>query len=248
MTFLDFLIVYLSIGASFGVYFFLNSRRLDFNPKLLLKTIGVVFGWCFYAAHLILRKSPKILESKLNLNAVGENKVEELKSKVLAFYSEISIEEKPISFFQFRETIERYAGLTQVLQKSIEPADFQNELFVIANGKNGNLPVSNRCLQRKNLLRLKAHQIQARQNFVQVVENSFENASEIKLLESFFIAVEQFVIALDDPEAEDRLNKLKPRRDRSRIAVETRNTQQNQISTLYPKNSTLNQTVERAKL
>jgi hypothetical protein len=244
MTFTEFLIIYLSIGAPFGVYFFLSRRPINWNSTFLLKTVCVVFGWCFYAVYLISRRSQNIYEANTALDSIAENEIEKIMRKLLAAYSEIMPNEKNVSFFQFREIVERYAGLTSALHDSRESTEFQNELFVVSGMKNQDLQLANRCLQRKNLLRLKAHQIQARQDFLRIFENLGESACE-----SFFLNAERLAVLLADDETRNYLNRIKREIERQNPSFTSSSKKQEelwnklppeQIPVLQTQSSTLN--------
>jgi hypothetical protein len=248
MTFTEFLIIYLSIGAPFGVYFFLSRRPINWNSTFLLKTVCVVFGWCFYAVYLISRRSQNNYEANTALDSIGENEIEKIMRKLFAAYSEISLNEKNVSFFQFREIVERYAGLTSALHDSRESTEFQNELFVVSGMKNQDLQLANRCLQRKNLLRLKAHQIQAGQDFLRIFENLDESPS-INFRESLFPAAEQLAILLADNETRNHLIRIKSEIERQNPSFTSSSKKQEelwntlppeQIPVLQTQSSTLN--------
>jgi hypothetical protein len=247
MTFTEFLIIYLSIGAPFGVYFFLSHRQINLNSTFLLKTACVVFGWCFYAVFLISR-SQKKYEANLTSDSIAENEIEKIVRKLLATYSEISANEKNVSFFQFREIVERYTGLSSALYDSRESTEFQNELFVLAGRKEQDLQLANRCLQRKNLLRLKAHQIQAQQDFLQIFENLDESPG-VNSRESLFLVGGQLAILLADNETHNRLIRIKSEIERQNPSFASSSKKQEelwntlppeQIPVLQTQSSTLN--------
>jgi hypothetical protein len=233
MTFTEFLIIYLSIGASFGVYFFLSRRPINRNSTFLLKTVCVVFGWCFYAVYLISRRSHNIYEANLTSDSIAENEIEKIARKLLASYSEISPNEKSVSFFQFREIVERYTGLTSALQDSTESTEFKNELFVLAGRKNQDLQLANRCLQRKNLLRLKAHQIQAGQDFLRIFEKLDQSAS-VNSRESLFSAAGQLAIQLADDETRNRLIRIKSEIERQNPSFASSSKKQEELWNTLP--------------
>ncbi|MDQ4122679.1 MAG: hypothetical protein M3209_14670 [Acidobacteriota bacterium] len=249
MTFSEFLIIYLSIGAPFGVYFFLNRRSNNLDSTFLLKVLGVIFGWCFYAVFWIFRGSQSIYGAKPTSDSIGENEIEKHLRELLAAYSEISGNEKKVSFFQFRETIERYVGLTEALRDSAESTEFQNELFVVAGRKNQDLQLANRCLQRKNLLRLKAHQIQARQDFLQIFDNLSHQSAKITSRENLFYSATRLVVLLADDEADNYLNRIKKEIEGQNPSLASSSKKQEelwkpqpleQIPVLHTQSSTLN--------
>lgn len=249
MTFTEFLIIYLSIGAPFGVYFFLSRRPIKLDFAFLLKTICVVIGWCFYAVFLISRSRQNIPKANLTSDSIAENEIEKLVQKLLAAYSEISPNVKNVSFFQFREIAERYTGLTAALNDATESIEFQNELFAVAGRKNQDLQLANRCLQRKNSLRLKSHQIQAREDFLQIFENFYDEAEVVKFRETFFEIAERLIVLLADEEAGNRLNRIKNEIEKQNRSIDPSSKKQEelwntspteQIPVLQTQSSTLN--------
>jgi hypothetical protein len=246
MTFTEFSIVYLSIGASFGVYYFFNYSSDNRSFTIWLKTIGVVFFWCVYAVMLNARRSQKITNRQANSDSIAENEIEKTERALLASYSEIPQNGKFVSFFEFRETIERYIGLTSTLRDSADAADFNNELFAIAERKNHDLPLANRCLQRKNLLRLKAHQLQARNDFLRIFENLFKSSVQASNFEKTLSAAILLTHLLDDADSATALNQIKRKIERQNSSAapskkEVWNTlQPDQIRVLPTQSSILN--------
>lgn len=228
MTFTEFLIVYLSIGAPFGVYYFLSHRPVSFGLTFLIKTVCVVFGWCFFAVYLIFRGFQNNYDARSELDSIGENEVEKTTRKLLAAYSEISPTERSVSFFQFREIVERYAGLTVELNDSAESNGFNNELFIIAGRENQDLQLANRCLRRKNMQRLKAHQIQARGDFLRIFEN-FNETAMANSLESLFAKAEQLAFLLTDNATVNLLNRIKSETERQNSSLASSRKKQEEL-------------------
>lgn len=219
MTFTEFSIVYLSIGTPFGVYYFFNNRSGNPNFAFWLKTAGVVFFWCAYAALLSLRHSQKITNTGAFSDSITENEIEKAARSLLASYSEIPPNDKIFSFFEFRETVERYIGLTSTLQPSTGEADYKNELFTIDGRKNQDLLLANRCLQRKNLRRLKAHQIQAQSDFLHIFENLNYQEFHGNNLEKLLSAAILLTDSLDDSAGAAALNQIKREIERQNSGV-----------------------------
>jgi hypothetical protein len=246
MTFTEFSIIYLSIGAPFGVYYFFNYSSDNRSFSVWLKTIGVVFFWCAYAVLLNFGRSQKNTNVQSNSDLIAENEIQKAERSLLASYSEISRDGKIVSFFEFRETVERYIGLTSTLGVSVNSADFNNELFMIAERKNHDLLLANRCLQRKNLLRLKAHQLQTRNDFLRIFENLFKSNSQASNFEKTLSAAILLTDSLDDADGATALNQIKRKIERQNSSAapskkEVWNTlQPDQIRVLPAQSSILN--------
>src|SRR5687768_12515458 len=111
MNLTDFIIIYLACGTPFGVYHFIDNRKSNSH---WLKSLLTFFVWIPYALKLLREK---FIGHYSNLNSG--------KTKNLSLEIEISLEKtkkeleclliteiKNFSTFEFRETVERYIGLT----------------------------------------------------------------------------------------------------------------------------------------
>lgn len=210
MTWTEFLIIYLSIGAPFGVHYFLEHRFGGANPAVLSKTVAVALFWCFYGVFLIFRRSPdsaKLIGTS-NLTNAAENEVERKIQILLASFSDAALRGDYISFFDFRETIERYAGLTAALREA-PGGEYENEIFTVAGRRNKeDLRLANQCLRRRNLLRLKTHREKARIDFLSLFEKLSHRASHSTAPDSFYGAALQLAETLGDSETVSALRRI----------------------------------------
>ena len=174
---IDFIIIYLACGAPFGVYFFIQQRDYLKNTKLWqkssllwLKCVLITLLW-FPFAFTLLRK---FITKKLSKNDFGKNEQVDSKNiKVDEFektFSQFLLESKTsVPLFEFRETFERYLGLTQenLVNNSCDIID-SNDFFQISKHENPELGTI--CLNRRNRFRLQQHQTLARRDFLRIIE------------------------------------------------------------------------------
>ena len=203
MNRIDFLIIYFSCGAPFAVYYFLQnkSERKTF-VSWLLNSLVLIF-WLPFAVFLLfknrrvlsdfdfLRKTPDISESERQI-CLSQKRIE----KVL-LESELEI-----SIFDFRETAERYAGLTTAAQNEPDK-NWGQDIFQAANNKKDDL--GKICLRRRNRKRLAFHQTEARRDFLQIIKQLTDSISDTETLERSTLAM---VALLNDSEAQTILEKM----------------------------------------
>lgn len=208
MNLLEIFIVYLACGAPFGVYFFFQNRRYSKTFSLILKSFLTVIVWIPYAFQLLNANITKKINTKKKSGLFFENAdstVSELEKKLEEKTKQMQ-QNLPkdksfdVSVFEFREVVERFAGLTLALKNSNEN-EFESELLEIAKHKNATL--GTKCLQRRNRSRLEFHQTQASNDFLKLLENFSTTASE-----KFRIAAFEFAKLLDDGETLERVQTL----------------------------------------
>ena len=207
MNLIDFIIVYLACGAPFGVYYFLQSRNKTESPVIWLKIFLTFFFWIPFAFHLVHQflVSNKNLHSKYYLTAAFEAQNE---ANIYLIQKEIEkkfSESRPeFSFFEFRETLERYVGLTLANQEVFtKVSEREKEIFRIA--ENSNVKLAANCLHRRNQRLLAFHQTEARQDFLQIIGKLSDSMTDKKNLENLAI---EFVRLLKDKQAQDNLEKI----------------------------------------
>lgn len=207
---IDFIIIYLTCGAPFGVYYFIQQREYLKNTKLWqkssllwLKCVLITLLWIPFAI-LLLRK---FVTKKLSKNNFGINEqVDSKNNKVDEFektFSQLLLESKTnVTLFEFRETFERYFGLTyeNFVNNSCDNLD-SNDFFQISKHENPNLATV--CLNRRNRLRLQRHQTLARQDFLRVIEMINSGQTENKKLYTLVLEFAKFV---NDDELTAKLN------------------------------------------
>jgi hypothetical protein len=201
MQLLELLIIYLSIGAPFGVYFFLINRQSRQNSYLFFLSILVALVWFGYVFALLRRFDRKTF---FVLDSSRESEVQDAVNRFLASVSETTVRPENIPFFNLKETVERYAGLTLAVQTASPNAQAHEiEILRVTGRKSNDLYLGAACLHRKNLIRLRAHQSGARKDFLQIFAKNFAASSEV------FGAVINLVRLLDDAEALRSLEQIR---------------------------------------
>ncbi|HEY0426203.1 MAG TPA: hypothetical protein VGC76_00225 [Pyrinomonadaceae bacterium] len=209
MNLYDFLIIYLACGAPFGVYYFLQNRKMHEFEYLRLKSILNFLFWLPSAVRL-LRKNGD-LQNFFRNNFGGERSLDAKTEKNICLaqkrLEKIFLESRAkLSIYEFREIINRYVGLTVTSQfehKTAQTARTKNDLFQISGHKNNSLAAV--CLERRNRKRLLFHQRQARVDFLKVLAELFDSGSDRENLETAAI---EFATLLNDAEALGALEKL----------------------------------------
>lgn len=175
MNYIDFIIIYLTCGAPFGVYYFLQQRdkiKLGQNVTFIWLKCGVItFFWFPFAIKLLQR----FVTNKLQKSKFAEtNQVDSsLKEKIEVYEKEVLqillIEKIRISPFEFRETLERFVGLTLNCSNKIKDSNVTiSEFYEINTHENAKLATI--CLNRRNRLRLQYHQTLASRDFLRLIE------------------------------------------------------------------------------
>ena len=175
----DLLIIYLSCGAPFGVYFFLKGPVKSHKAKSvkhLLKSAAAGLLWIGYAYLLWRKNIAKRLTKQESFSpnpeiSLLEQQTSMLQEQILQSFVDFNAETgSKLNFFAFRDIMERYIGLTLALKADETIAgesDF--EVFRIAGRKKKELPVAGKCLARKISMRLKSHQCNAREDFLKYI-------------------------------------------------------------------------------
>jgi hypothetical protein len=183
----DLLIIYLSCGAPFGVHHFLQGRNKRPVFGLFARSCGISLLWAAYA-YLLWRKNiakrltkREIFSPDPQISLLGQQ-ISMLQEQILQAFVELNAETgSKLNFFAFRDVLERYAGLTLALKADETTAgesDF--EVFRIAGRKKKELPLAGKCLARKNSMRLKSHQCNAREDFLKLLAKLAFDAVPLK--------------------------------------------------------------------
>ena len=200
----DLFIIYLSGGAPLAVYYFLQNRDGGKTALFRLKTSLVFLFWLPFAVFLLLRNQNRrgffngnFFSSKFAQDA-GAGKISTLQKRLEGILLD---SDSNRSVFDFRETIERYVGLT--LASGIDAnRDSAREIFRAAKNKNDELGAI--CLNRRNRNKLVRHQTEARRDFLQLVEQIFDSISDARVLQHSTVEI---VKTLKDDEAQQSLEK-----------------------------------------
>jgi hypothetical protein len=189
MQWTDLLIIYLSCGAPFGVYFFLQHRKKGISIRLLLRSAAAGLVWIAYAYLLWRKNVAKRLPPRKNFLhnfshdpeiALLEQQTSVLQEQVLQAFIELNSNARlKAQFFAFRDVLERYVGLTLAVKADKAPVTGaaagagknDHELFRIAGRKGKDAALAQKCLSRRNRLHLEEHQKNAREDFLKQVAN-----------------------------------------------------------------------------
>ncbi len=198
MNVTDFFIIYLSCGAPFGVYFFLQKRNQSNRRKLYLKSLLTLFVWIPYAFQLLSDFATKKSQKE---KLAAEEKLLDFQKQIAQCLIDSGASGK---LFEFREILERYAGLTLACNSARnEPSAAEREIFRIA--LQCNIEAGANCLHRRNRLRLEFHQTLARKDFLQAVAKLRLAASDSEKLK---YSANGFVEILQDAEAQNNLAEI----------------------------------------
>ncbi len=175
MNYIDFIIIYLAGGAPFSVYYYFQQRdrlKLGQNITFIWLKCGVItLCWFPFAIKLL----QKFVTNKLQKSKFAEtNQVDSsMKEKIEAYEKEVLqillIEKIRISPFEFRETLERFVGLTLNCSNEIKDSNIIVSDFYLIN-THENAKLATICLNRRNRLRLQHHQILASRDFLRLIE------------------------------------------------------------------------------
>lgn len=204
MNLTDTIIIYLTFGAPFGVYYFLQNRRRKNPASLWLKSILIFIFWIPFAFLLFRRK----IDFR---NSFGiPNKTKANKPNEILYVLQKRIEKSltasdlKISIYELREIVERYVGLSLAeADKSFKISEREKEIFRISKIKNTELGAV--CLTRRNRNRLFFHHTEARKDFLHLIEKLLE--SDFKRVELEQAAIE-LVNFLQDRDALKSLEKM----------------------------------------
>lgn len=174
--------IYLAIGAPFGVNYFLRERSAKNRrrSRSLIKAAGAGLLWPliaaagFLARRSSIHETPKAVEAKA---AIDERQREQIAAaqrqlfaalerlRALAQSNRGASEDLEQSIRTAREDIEKYVGLTLVLAETNlddAPANHELELCRVAGRAGEDLLLAGRCIHRRNVERLIAHQARSR--------------------------------------------------------------------------------------
>ncbi len=191
----DFIIIYLSLGAPFAVYQFVQSRKASISGRLIYAAIYFLL-WL----PLLIRHGIEVFvrsTARYNLDAQKHEKVREIQQAVANTFRMV---EQRISIHEFCEIMDRYVGLSILVKQSADTSGKPNELFAISGHPDASLAAA--CLSRRNRGRLKRHHIDARKDFLNSIgESSFTNR---QMPNSAFKLTE----LLDDPQASNEVHRI----------------------------------------
>ncbi len=187
MTLIEIIVVYLAVGAPFGAVYYLQQRKHFAGKKLWLAALAACLLWVFYAAFVLSRKinfrqPANLIDARQQSEIEVGRTVQNLLTANNRLIGQISSQ----SFFEFRETLERYAGLTLAVNNSAADArasEREAEIFVVAKRPKKDARLGARLVHRRNFNRLQIHQTQARLDLARLVEGLAKIENQIYLPE-----------------------------------------------------------------
>jgi hypothetical protein len=202
MNIIDLLIIYLSFGAPCGVYFFFQNRTKLDREKLLLKSFLTVFVWIPYAFRLLHDfATTKLRMSRLDAEFSADRKLQEIQKQLSLLLVDSSVK---VSLFEFREILDRYAGLSLACNLiGKKPDNSQKEFFRVSLHRH--IEVGAMCLHRRNSLRLKFHQALASNDFLHVITKLNFSVSDSEKLRHLTV---EFVKILNDIDTQKALDEI----------------------------------------
>lgn len=169
MTISDIIIIYFSLGAPFAVYQFTQEQQTS-SFRVVIST---AFSFLFWLPLLSRLGVAKILRSAGNDDfAEGHDSDADLDKDIRNAQSAVAdrfrMAPRHISIHEFREILERYAGLSLLVNhRASGSSKIANEIFSIAGRENTQLAAV--CFERRNRARLIRHHIDASGDFLRVI-------------------------------------------------------------------------------
>lgn len=190
MSVSDFIIIYLACGTPFGMYHFINNRKSDSH---WLTSLLTVFVWIPYALVLLREKTKFFIKSNSSNNNLlpreDEFLLEKTKKQLESFLAG-HLNFFPI--FEYRETIERYTGLTiALLAANSKPTNKEKEFFKISANENKKLAAE--CLHRRNRKLLSFHHTLARQDFLNFTLKYKDELSEMEIIYNLLLKIAEIL-------------------------------------------------------
>jgi len=161
MTISDYMIIYLSAGAPFAVFAFLQMTDAPLVRRIVTAA-AVMLVWPVAAAIWIVRRLRGI-EHPFGFELADKSRDSKIHGIANRLERSILGNGSAVSLYEWREIYERYTGLSLAVAESEGMSD-DNELFEVAGNKNGKLGTV--CLNRRNRNRLIFHHTQARNDFL----------------------------------------------------------------------------------
>lgn len=176
------IIIYFACGSPIGVYRITRSAHLR-SPRQAAAVGAYFVLWPIFA--------PAVLRRSL----FHDTNIEKAMAIFRSVMEKIAFSGSPtMSVFEFREVFARYTGLTLELNRGGR-TDPSTDLLRIAGHRN--IALASACMNRRNRTRLSFHQIQARNEFVDLISDlplSHENRKELAELSL------QLAVLLNDKE------------------------------------------------
>jgi len=165
MLVLDIVIIYLACGAPFAVAAFLD-RAATHRFGHALTSFAAVLYWPLLVPTMLRRAGGRgqyLTNSPHGARSDSDSNEERLRSKLLDAWSRAF---GSGDLQRFRETLERYAGLSLELGRKADPGD--NDLMTIAGHPDP--MIGHLCRVRLNRQKLELHRTNARMDFIDAID------------------------------------------------------------------------------
>jgi hypothetical protein len=183
MRWSEIIIIYLAIGAPFGVHFVVQNQPVTRNR--ILKAIGIVLLFPLFAFRYLFNSK--------DVKSYTDEKLERAKRSLFAALYEIRMQTQVIKekenverlVYVIRENVEEYSGLARVCESLSEtdtPSEHELEVFRIAGCKGDELKTAASCMHRRNVRQIKAHHNTARNDLLHALAEIEECANQDFLL------------------------------------------------------------------
>ncbi len=200
----DLVVIYFSAGAPVAVYFYLQNRARSNQKNLWLETVLTLLFWIpsavrfFFKGEFLRGDIFPVRPIEISPRTEREDNLYRLQKR---FEKIMQTSDWGCSIFEFRETLERYVGLTLASETSARDAN--EEFFSAAQCENPALAA--RCFERRNRQRLHFHKASARRDFLQTLARLSDAVSDERELAGY---AREFVKTLNDREAEKAVAKI----------------------------------------
>lgn len=197
-------IIYFSIGAAVGTHYFFKANRVERRRRSVrAKVMSVVLVWPMYLLYAAFKSVNKgslfqVFASSPSLDSNNEHEVRIARKHLESMLPPGS---ETVGLYSWRETLDRYAGLSLADAQPFESRSF--ELLRHVRGSIQKTQVI--CLNRRNRERLKSHRNSARNEFLSSFARLFTVADDPG---KAGIAAVEFVKLLNDDEAAIRIEHL----------------------------------------
>ena len=165
MKLTDLLIIYFAAGAPFGVYQFTTVQ----HPLDAKAWLQIFFRICFWPLFAVLGLIDWFAKGDPSAGSHLDQHIDRIRIEIEDL---VLANESISSIFDFREILQRYAGLSEATNVAVSSS--VNEVFDLSGSENKQL--ASACLARKNHRKLSFHQSLARSQFVDMI-SEFADAS-----------------------------------------------------------------------
>ncbi|NNE65282.1 MAG: hypothetical protein HKN33_01850 [Pyrinomonadaceae bacterium] len=207
MRLIDLIFVYLSIGSAYAAFYYF---RLDTpNGRKnggLISSVGAALIWPYFLTSAVTQT----FRTSDFLNVFGTNyrsdsnltKNRGLIKARKRLEDEFGKHAGGARIFEFRDTLDRYIGLTHA--ENGFDADAQLEILEVAGSDS---EIQRRCLLRRNLEKLTTHRNRARSEFIAMLPDKVQRNGEQEIIGGLAL---DFVNILEDGVAAETLFELYP--------------------------------------